>query len=205
MENETNADLSALLVRLRQGDEEAADAIWKHCFERLKEFARTKLSSLAGRSTDEEDIALSAIGSFMVRYGNDPSEDRNDPDGLWKLLFTVTLRNVVKHSPRESATPRGQQLCETDIASTNSGDGLLNRIADDAPITSVELIDHLDKMATLNHTLIDLPENLRTIAIYRLSGDNHGEIAVKLGCSTRTVERKLELIRQLWIEDDALE
>ena len=39
---------------------------------------------------------------------------------------------------------------------------------------------------------------LRAIALWKIEGFTTEEIAAKLGCTSRTVERKLQLIRRLW-------
>ena len=39
---------------------------------------------------------------------------------------------------------------------------------------------------------------LRAIALWKMEGFTTEEIAAKLGCTTRTIERKLQLIRRLW-------
>ena len=39
---------------------------------------------------------------------------------------------------------------------------------------------------------------LRTIAVWKMEGYTTEEIATKLGCVPRTVERKLQVIRKLW-------
>jgi len=39
---------------------------------------------------------------------------------------------------------------------------------------------------------------LRSIAVWKMEGWNNSEIAGKLACSRRRVERKLELIRSIW-------
>ena len=39
---------------------------------------------------------------------------------------------------------------------------------------------------------------LRAIALWKIEGFTTEEIAAKLGCASRTVERKLQLIRRLW-------
>ena len=46
---------------------------------------------------------------------------------------------------------------------------------------------------------------LRAIALWKMEGFTTEEIAAKLGCTTRTVERKLQLIRRLWNFGDALQ
>jgi len=44
-------------------------------------------------------------------------------------------------------------------------------------------------------------EDLRQLALLKLEGWTNKEIAAKLQCVSRTVERKLSLIRQIWIEE----
>jgi hypothetical protein len=47
-----------------------------------------------------------------------------------------------------------------------------------------------------------LPDpTLRQIAIMRMEGHSNPEIAARLGCNPRSVERKLRVIRTLWGDD----
>jgi DNA-binding CsgD family transcriptional regulator len=41
-------------------------------------------------------------------------------------------------------------------------------------------------------------EVLRSVAVWKMEGYSNAEIAAKLGRSECTVERKLNLIRQIW-------
>jgi DNA-directed RNA polymerase specialized sigma24 family protein len=43
-------------------------------------------------------------------------------------------------------------------------------------------------------------DTLRAVALAKLEGDTTEEIAARLGCVPRTVERKLRTIRELWGE-----
>ena len=45
-------------------------------------------------------------------------------------------------------------------------------------------------------------ESLRRVALLRLEGYDKGDIATLLGCSVRSVERKLRLIRDVWLPED---
>jgi DNA-directed RNA polymerase specialized sigma24 family protein len=45
-------------------------------------------------------------------------------------------------------------------------------------------------------------ETLRRVALWTLEGYSTEEVADKLGCVRRTVERKLERIREIWREAD---
>jgi DNA-directed RNA polymerase specialized sigma24 family protein len=52
------------------------------------------------------------------------------------------------------------------------------------------------------HRLDSLPDpTLREVARLRMEGQTNEEIAARLGCVVRTVERKLEVVRKLWNED----
>ena len=51
---------------------------------------------------------------------------------------------------------------------------------------------------TCQELLAQLDDSLRAVVVYRLEGYSNAEIAEKLGCALRTVERKLALVRQRW-------
>ena len=79
------------LDRLRAGDPDAADVLFRAYFERLVRLARAHLSPPVRRAADEEDVALSALDSFFrgVARGRFPHlQDRND---LWRLLLAAGL------------------------------------------------------------------------------------------------------------------
>src|SRR5205085_11610217 len=42
---------------------------------------------------------------------------------------------------------------------------------------------------------------LQSLALLKMEGYTNGELAARLGCGQRTIERKLRLIRTLWKED----
>jgi DNA-directed RNA polymerase specialized sigma24 family protein len=43
-----------------------------------------------------------------------------------------------------------------------------------------------------------LPDDLRQVALWKLEGYSNEEIATRLGCVVRSVERKLAAIRATW-------
>ena len=44
-------------------------------------------------------------------------------------------------------------------------------------------------------------ESLRSVALWKMEGYTHEEIAARLGCVRFTVDRKLRAIRQIWDEE----
>ena len=67
---------------------------------------------------------------------------------------------------------------------------------DPSPDDAAEFADQLDM---LFEKLNDV--TLRVIAFQKLQGLSSEEIAASLGISTRTVDRKLQLIRAIWVEE----
>jgi DNA-directed RNA polymerase specialized sigma24 family protein len=53
----------------------------------------------------------------------------------------------------------------------------------------------------LSHRLQQLDDSeLQQIAVWSMQGWTNDEIARQLGCATRTVERRLVMIRKIWME-----
>ena len=46
-------------------------------------------------------------------------------------------------------------------------------------------------------------DSLRQVLDLRLEGFDREEIAARLGCAVRTVTRKLDVIRQTWLESES--
>ncbi len=45
-------------------------------------------------------------------------------------------------------------------------------------------------------------DSLRAVAVLRMEGCTNDEVALRLGCSPRTIARKIELIRRSWLGED---
>jgi DNA-directed RNA polymerase specialized sigma24 family protein len=81
-----------------------------------------------------------------------------------------------------------------------SDEQLLGQVMDDA-IAPDHLIALSDQCRRLLESLPD--DTLRQVARWKLEGYTNGEIAEQLGVAKRTVERKLNLIRRDWSEEEA--
>jgi DNA-directed RNA polymerase specialized sigma24 family protein len=71
----------------------------------------------------------------------------------------------------------------------------VEQIADRRPPPDLEVLAN----ETIEHLLrrLDNPQ-LRSIAVWKWEGYSNEEIADKLHCVLRTVERRLQLIRRIW-------
>ena len=175
----------------------AARLIWDRYFRDLLTLARKNLDKRIRIRTDEEDVAQSMFKSFCLRQQRGEF-DLKGRDDLWGLLVTITLRkarNAAKAQRREKRDVfREQTLSAGD--ETGSAAWLLEQqieAADPSPLEAIVLNEALERRL---QALAD-PE-LREIALWRLEGYTNGEIAGRLDCTERTVERKLARIRSLW-------
>ena len=101
-------DAQSWIDKLQQGQPEAAQAIWERYFAQLVRLAERKMGALPRRIADGEDVALSAMNSFVqgARAGKFPRLD--DETDLWRLLVTITARKVSAQRRRHFARRRNK-------------------------------------------------------------------------------------------------
>lgn len=178
--------VTACIAALRQGDQQAIEPIWNSYFPRLVNYARTVLGRFRSRFADEEDAALSALATFWQRFAAGQFPNLRDREGLWKLLSLITVRKVRRYQEAERTAKRG------------GGANVTNYSGDWDELGEVST-DSLDREAEeLLEILVD--DELRSIALLKLMECTNPEIAEQLGISLRSVERKLRLIRTIWLE-----
>jgi RNA polymerase sigma factor (sigma-70 family) len=197
------ADDSSVMVwidGLKAGDQRATRKLWDRYFVRLVRLAARRLPHNARRDADEEDVALSAFRSFCGRAARDQFPRLSDRDDLWRLLATITARKATGVLRRRSSLKRGAGVVVSESGLVDGPDAEaegLARILDRAP--SPEIATQMEEdFRRLMEGLGD--ESLRVVAWMKLEGHSNGEIAARLGVSSRTVERKLQLIRGIWQE-----
>src|SRR5262249_42941737 len=158
----------------------------------LVTLARARLQGAARRAADEEDVALSAFDSFVRGAERGRFPGLNDRDGLWQLLFVITVRkacDLVKHEGRHT---RGSGKVRTlsELADLGAPEALGD---DPSPELAAQVADECRRLLAL------LPsEALRQVALWKMEGFTNEEIAERLGCVRFTVDRKLRSIRQVW-------
>jgi RNA polymerase sigma factor (sigma-70 family) len=184
---------------LARKDPSSEQAIFERYFEKLARLARRHLGSLPRRVADEEDVALSAMNSFCCRAAEGRFPQLEDRDDLWRLLVAIASRKAVKQirlataQRRGGGKVRGNSVFVRRGASEESA-GIENVMGDEFTPESAAV------MAETRRNLLEcLHDNiLRDIAVLTIEGHTTKEIASKLGCTPRTVERKLERIRRKW-------
>ena len=114
-------------------------------------------------------------------------------DELWRLLATVTLRKVAGQVRDAGRQKRGGGLVRGDSVYAEAGG--LEQVAGTEPTP-----EFLHQLADEHRRLLDAldDDTLRSIALWKMEGWTGQEIAGKLGITRRSVERKVERIRELW-------
>jgi DNA-directed RNA polymerase specialized sigma24 family protein len=182
---------------LQAGDRAAAAPLWERFFQQLVDLARKRLRGAPRLPADEEDVALSAFASFCRAAERGCYPDLNGRDSLWRLLVVVTDRKAKRLIKYHCRVKRGGGHILDEHALAAEGAGLDGRPG------STATPDFVAEMAEECCRLLDrLGEaELRTIALWKLEGYTNEEIAEKLDCVPRTVERKLARIRNVWDKD----
>jgi len=204
--DQTQTDLAAMISGAQSGDEQAIADLWEYCFPRLLRHARGKLPAHLRRVLDEEDVALSAFKSFCLRAADGTLGPIRGRDELWKLLYTITSRKAhgyVRHQTREKrggGFVRGESTfsSSTDSKSDSGAEDGLEQIAGD-PDTPQSPAEFQSRCQNLLDQLDD--PLLQATAMLRLEGYRVDEIAERMDCAKRSVERRLNLIRTIWSSD----
>ncbi len=110
--NDTGS-VSQLLLDLKNGDHDAAQALWNRTVERIAAAARKRLAALGVRGLDEDDVAVDVFASLCLGAGQGRFPRLDDRNDLWQVLMMLTRQKVVDQRRRqqpewtESALPRG--------------------------------------------------------------------------------------------------
>lgn len=203
-EREVNQnDVTLWIKSVEDGDDSSAGQLWNYCFPRLLSYSKKKLPDHLRRALDEEDVALSAFKSFCLAAAKGAFPQLEGRDDLWKLLLCIAGRKAQSYVRRElrekrgGGQVRGESIFESGGNSSDSNSaGIGNVVGNTA---SPEMLAQFTEDA---RAMIDMlqDDTIKTIALLRMEGYSVEEIAERLECGKRTVERRLTLIRRTWSE-----
>lgn len=199
-ENSLNS-VSHWIASLKAGELEAVNWLWKRYKDRLLEIARNKVEHVDIRIADEDDVAQSVFVTLCRGAAVGRFDDVRHRDDLWWLLMAITKRKAIDLIRRENAQKRGAGRVRSEITGDSGHGGLgpsLDQMISDEP--TPELLVMMDEE---NRRLLALlrDDRLRSIAVARIEGYTVAEIAANQGVSTRSIERKLQLIRTAWTKE----
>jgi RNA polymerase sigma factor (sigma-70 family) len=196
----TGGSVTTWIGQLETGEEVALAKLHARYWPALVQLARKRLKGIPGRAADEEDVAQEAFWGFYrsLKAGRVPRlASRHDLLALLTHIIACTAVNHIEHEvgvqrrgggrPLESLAV--EQLATSEPPSRGPG-----RAAKPSPLEQAILKD------CYQHYMDGLSEKLHDFAELYLTGITNREIADRLGCSERTVERKIALILQRWQE-----
>ncbi|HMO15029.1 MAG TPA: ECF-type sigma factor [Pirellulaceae bacterium] len=191
-----HGSVSEWIEQLKTGEQgDAQQKLWNRYFQQLVVLARSKLAGVPRGMEDEEDAVISALNSFFQRVPQGQFPLLLDRTDLWSLLVKLTCCKAINQRRRAQAKKRGGATTNRQTSFSLFDDWLAHiadrRITAELAVETAEelrrLLDLLDK------------ESLRSVAQLKLEGFTNREIAATLGVIERTVERRLVLLRELWI------
>lgn len=192
-----DSSVSTWIASLKQGQPDAAEKLWQRYVNRLVALARTKLHGQVRRGADEHDIVQEAFDGFFRATKRGAITKLNDRDDLWQMLCLIVEHKLLdrvrfeKRKRRGGGKIRGDSFFAPQDSSAVPGmDGMPG--LDEDPAFVAESIEQTTILLGL------LEPGLRDLALLKLQGFTNEEIAEQQNCVTRTVERRLRMIRELW-------
>lgn len=184
---------------LKAGDEAAVADLWNRYFDQLVRLARQRLGTTPRRVADEEDVAVSVFRCLCAGAEHGRLAEISDRGDLWRVLVTMTMRKAIDQQRRQSGKKRGGgKVRGESVFVKRSGEPAspgLQQFGDTIPTPQMMVIIEEEGQRLL--AALD-DEKLRQIAIWRLEGFTNDEIAAKMSLTTRSIERKLQRIREKW-------
>lgn len=177
---------------IKQGDSTAANRIWKLYFDRLVGAVRQRMSGQNRAVADEEDIVLSVFDSFYSAAEKGRFPDLADRDDLWRLLLTMAARKVIDKRRRDGRQRRGGTVAIHSLDGDQDNSAIEEAIGSEPSPQMVLMVQEAVEQL-FSHLGVG---QLRDLAVAKLEGYSNAEIAVQMGCSERTIERRLHLIRE---------
>ncbi len=180
---------------LKQGNDEAAQKLWRRFVRRVVALAHDRLGASGRRQVDASDIAQEAFAAFFRAAKRGTFARLEDREDMWQLLMLLTQRKITDRWRRAHAARRPRLVGESALGrlgkSRQAGlDGLPGYEADPAfVVEAIKLFDHLMGL---------LDPRLQELAKLKMQGFTNQEIAQRLGCVAVTVSRRLNLIRKTW-------
>lgn len=195
--------ITELMDRVASGDPEAAQTIVEIYFEKLAARANAELGPRHRQASDGEDIALSALNVFLDGMAKGAFPRLTNRHDLRRLLVTITLRKAQEQLRHEYRQKRGQGRVRTESAFVPTGAasevpgiaGVASGIGAEREPSPEEVFAFQEERERL---LAEFPEGkLRQTVLLLMEGFDKHEIAEKMECSVRSVERRISDIGDL--------
>lgn len=189
------------ISQLARDDREPAEQLWKHFSGRMQNLARRQLDPQTRRTYDEQDAANSAFHSLCQGINDGRFEQVTDRDSMWGLLAIITARKVSKQQRSENRQKRGSGQVRGDSVFAEFGINGLDAVEGTEPTPELTAM-FKETCGRLIESLGD--PMLENIVRLKFEGYRNTEVAKRVGRTRRTIERKLEQIRRIWVGADII-
>ncbi len=189
------------LGKLKAGDLLVGQQLWQRYVHQLLRLSNRKLGDASRKVSDEEDVALSAFHALLVGAAEGRFGQLEDRDDLWQLLVMLTERKAIAVRRKEQTEKRGNGNVKGESAMEGpdgSGFGGMAQVVSAEP--TPEFAAQMAEDLAVRLAMLDEDPKLRQIAYDKMGGFTNSEIAQRMDCSVRSVERQLSLIRKIWTE-----
>jgi RNA polymerase sigma factor (sigma-70 family) len=178
-------EFQSFAERLRRGESSASEELLQRYARRLRAIASRRVGCILRSKFDTEDVLQSVFGSFFaeMRSGKISVTSSHNLRGLLALMVT---RKCARYAERYSSLSR-------DYKRESSAEGVGNNsrgsweIHDSRPLPD-EIVAQADAW---NMKLGKLPPLDRQVVESFMLGDSTSEIALRMRCSSRTIQRIL--------------
>jgi RNA polymerase sigma-70 factor (ECF subfamily) len=171
-----------LLDRWRNGDDSAAEALYRRYAQRLCALVERHISERLARRVDADDIAQSAFRTFF-RRARDGQFAIDHSSSLWHLLVRIALHKVQKQAEFHGAKQRALSAEVHGAAGELSPEAVAH---DPTPVEAALLADELE-------TVLSKADAVEAEMFQLcLQGYSSTEIGDRLGVSRWTVRRVLD-------------
>ena len=202
--NISQEPVSLWIEQLAAADHDAASRLWAYFCQRLMVFARSRMSPSTRRIYDEEDAAASAFRSLCRGIEAQRFPEVGDRGNLWALLVVITSRKIANQFRYEHQQRRNANQTLNESMLQPSDDSCFNVLQslpshEPTPAFAAEVADMSEYL--MSH----LPESdLKQLVLLKLEGHTNEDVAELMKITRRTVQRKLERIRRIWLESAEL-
>jgi RNA polymerase sigma factor (sigma-70 family) len=174
--------------------DEAFQRLYERFHRRVLGLVRRILSESIRRRVDEEDVAQSAFDGFVrgQERATSPLANRED---VWRVLATIARRRAINlqryHGQARRDLSREEFVCSGSSADSSNLDGRLEDARARASPPDTNLIAN----ETIAWLIEALGHTAGAVAVLRAEGYTVAEIAAELHLSKRSIDLKLQIIR----------
>lgn len=177
------SDVTSLLVRWSEGDQQALEQVLPLVYGELRRIASNQLR----RERKDHTLAPTAlVNELYLRLVDQRRTSWQNRAHFFGLAAQLMRRILVDYARTRSAGKRGGGVARIPLDEVLDGDAL----PDDSGVADVLAIDDaLERLASID------PDQARIVELRFFGGLNVDEIAAVLGRSPRTVKREWRLAR----------